>query len=220
MANNGDQEIEVKFMVRDHGALEKRLIAAGAVLVAPRVHEINLRFDTPDWELTSNRRVLRLRQDSRNVLTYKGPAAAGEEVAIRTEIETEVADFGAAQRILEALGYRIAATYEKYRTTYQWDELEAVLDEMPYGDFLEIEGPDTARLQEAAAPCNWIGRRAPTSAIWGCLSITARPTGCRERICPLPRCLNAASRRLIWACATQIKRICSLTSRKVGLFHL
>ncbi|MBN1371681.1 MAG: class IV adenylate cyclase [Anaerolineaceae bacterium] len=151
MANNSDQEIEVKFMIRDHGALEKRLIAAGAVLVAPRVHEINLRFDTPDWELTSNRRVLRLRQDSRNVLTYKGPAAAGEEVAIRTEIETEVADFGAAQRILEALGYRIAATYEKYRTTYQWGELEAVLDEMPYGDFLEIEGPDTARLQEAAA---------------------------------------------------------------------
>jgi adenylate cyclase class 2 len=145
-----DQEIEIKLMLKNRAALESCLVEAGAVLVIPRVHELNLRFDTPDWDLSAGRRVLRLRKDNRSVLTYKGPAAAGEQVAIRTEIETEVADFAAAQRILEALGYRLIATYEKYRTTFDWQGLTVVLDELPYGDFVEIEGPDAASLEKAA----------------------------------------------------------------------
>jgi adenylate cyclase, class 2 len=158
--SSNDQEIEIKLMLRDRATFETRLRSAGAELVAPRVHELNLRFDTSDWDLSAARRVLRLRQDSRSVLTYKGPAALGEQVAIRTEIETEVADFAAAQRILEALGYRVIATYEKYRTTYHWQNLVVVVDEMPYGDFVEIEGPDAASLEAAAAQLNlnWSAR--------------------------------------------------------------
>jgi adenylate cyclase class 2 len=158
--STNDQEIEIKLLLKNRITFEERLLAAGAVLASPRVHELNLRFDTPDWDLSAGRRVLRLRQDSRAVLTYKGPAAAGEEVAVRTEIETEVTDFAAAQRILEALGYRIIATYEKYRTTYHWQGLIVVLDEMPYGDFVEIEGPDAASLEAAAAHfgLNWSAR--------------------------------------------------------------
>lgn len=159
MANN-DQEIEIKLMLKDIAAMEARLIAAGAKCSSPRVHELNVRFDTPDYDLSAARRVLRLRQDSRSVLTYKGPAAIGEQVAIRTEIETEVADFAAAQRILEALGYRVIATYEKFRTTYHWENFEVVLDEMPYGNFIEIEGPDAASLEAAALNLglNWSAR--------------------------------------------------------------
>jgi len=31
--------------------------------------------------------------------------------------------------------------YEKYRTTFTIGSLEVVLDELPYGNFVEIEGP-------------------------------------------------------------------------------
>ena len=50
--------------------------------------------------------------------------------------------------------------YEKYRTTYQLDVVEVALDEMPYGNFLEIEGPDPASIQVAAAVLgiNWDAR--------------------------------------------------------------
>jgi adenylate cyclase class 2 len=37
--------------------------------------------------------------------------------------------------------------YEKYRTEYVLDEVHITLDEMPYGDFTEIEGPNPASIQ-------------------------------------------------------------------------
>jgi adenylate cyclase, class 2 len=146
-----EQEIEVKFPVHSLAAAASRLEANGAVLVAPRVREVNLRFDTADGSLTREHRVLRLRQDAGAVMTYKGAAEAGDEVSARQEIEFHVSDLGAARRLLEALGYIVSVMYEKYRTTYTWGELTIVLDEMPFGSFLEIEGPDAESIRAAAA---------------------------------------------------------------------
>ncbi len=146
-----EQEIEVKFPIRDLPALAGRLDALGARLVVPRVHETNLRYDTPNRALTAARQVLRLRQDNHAVMTFKGPAAPGGEVSDRQEIEFQVSDFTAAQHLLEALGYEVSVMYEKYRTTYALAELVITLDEMPFGCFAEIEGPDAASIQTAAA---------------------------------------------------------------------
>lgn len=158
--SKSEQEIEVKFLVRDLAAIAARLDRLAARLSSPRVHETNLRFDTPDGALTRARRVLRLRQDAASVLTYKGPAAPGEEVSMRQEIEFTVSDFQAARRFLEALGYQVSVTYEKYRTMYALGELAVTLDEMPFGRFIEIEGPDAASIQAAAADLrlDWAAR--------------------------------------------------------------
>lgn len=145
-----EQEIEVKFYVRDLSSVARRLQSAGARLTDPRILETNLRFDTADNELTRTSRVLRLRQDTQAIMTYKGPGKMGESVSIRQEIEFKVSDFQAARHFLEALGYRVAIIYEKYRTTYDLDGLMVTLDEMPYGNFIEIEGPDAGSIQAAA----------------------------------------------------------------------
>jgi adenylate cyclase class 2 len=158
--SKSEQEIEVKFLVHDLSAVAERLRAAGARLSSPRVHETNLRFDTPDGALTRERRVLRLRQDAGSVLTYKGPAAPGQAVSVRQEIEFTVSDFQAARHFLEALGYQVSITYEKYRTMYQFGSLVVTLDEMPFGSFIEIEGPDAESIRTAAAEIhlNWEAR--------------------------------------------------------------
>jgi len=158
--NEKDQEIEVKFYLSDLPKLEQRIQSAGGVRMQARVHESNLRYDLPDGSLTSNHQVLRLRKDVNSILTYKGPSSLGETVNIRQEIETTVGDFAAAQRILEALGYRIAVMYEKWRTTYRLGVLEIVLDEMPFGNFCEIEGPDaeTIRLAANSLHLDWESR--------------------------------------------------------------
>jgi len=148
--NHTDQEIEVKFYLRNLPTLGRRIVEAGGILTQPRVKETNLRFDLPDGSLTADRRVLRLRQDTRNRLTYKGPSAFGAAVNIRQEIETAVADFAATRRILEALGYQVSICYEKWRTSYQLSDVEIVLDELPYGNFCEIEGPDASTIQSIA----------------------------------------------------------------------
>jgi adenylate cyclase class 2 len=148
--SKSDQELEVKFYLSDLPALRARLEAAGAQLFKPRVHEINLRFDTPSGDLTRGYRALRLRQDSEARLTYKGPGELVDGVRSRQELEFTVSDFETARHFLEALGYEVSVMYEKYRATYTLDGVLVTLDEMPYGNFAEIEGPDGASIRKTA----------------------------------------------------------------------
>jgi adenylate cyclase, class 2 len=148
--NTTGQELEVKFFVPDLPRFEKRLADLGAALEQPRVHEVNLRFDTPAEDLSRSYKVLRLRQDTQVRVTYKGPGLEQDGVHQRQELEFSVSDFATAQAVFEALGYQVVVMYEKYRTTYSWNGLEVVLDEMPYGNFVEIEGPDGESIQKAA----------------------------------------------------------------------
>jgi adenylate cyclase class 2 len=155
-----DKELEVKFYLSRRKALEEKLIERGGQLKEPRVLEINLRFDTPDLSLLKSGRLLRLRLDSRARLTYKGIGSVEGGARLRQELEFTVSNFDTARMVFEALGYEVYMMYEKYRATYSLGELEVVLDEMPYGDFLEIEGPDGESIQAAAQrlDLNWDAR--------------------------------------------------------------
>jgi adenylate cyclase class 2 len=155
-----EKETEVKFYLSNPARLFASLERAGAVLVQPRVFEVNLRYDTPKLELSAGARVLRLRQDTEAHLTYKGPGQIIDGVLTRQEIEFTLSDFTAARHFLEALGYEVILTYEKYRQTYAMDDLLISIDEMPYGTFSEIEGLRAAQIQETAARfgLNWSAR--------------------------------------------------------------
>lgn len=144
------QETEVKFYVKDLRRVEERLRALGANVTQARVHETNLRFELPDGSLRKEGRVLRLRMDTQARLTCKGASDRQDGVLSRTEYETTVGDFETAQNILQFLGYLVSATYEKYRTTYEWEGRHVMLDELPFGDFVEIEGPDAKDLEAAS----------------------------------------------------------------------
>ena len=145
-----EHELEVKFYVTHLSALENRIRARGATRMFVRTYEVNLRFDTPARDLTSAKRVLRLRQEAIALMTYKGPSQARDDVTARQEIEFEVSDFQAARHLLEALGYQVEASYEKYRTTYELEGVKITLDELPYGNFCEVEGPDATSIQAVA----------------------------------------------------------------------
>ncbi len=149
MSTNG-QEIEVKFYVRDLPAIEGRFNHLGARLIRPRVFEVNLRYDRPDGSLRREHRVLRLRQSDDVRLTYKGPGSVVDGAMSRQEIEFTVGDFETTKAFLEALDYQIIAMYEKYRTAYELGAVEVLLDELPCGNFVEIEGPDATSIHAAA----------------------------------------------------------------------
>ncbi|HVO43114.1 MAG TPA: class IV adenylate cyclase [Aggregatilineales bacterium] len=139
MANT---ETEVKIKVPDLAAIARRLQALGAELAAPRVYEKNIRYEDAGETLTPAGRVVRLRQDTRARLTYKEPGTLAGKFLTRTELEITVSDFEITDLILQKLGYHSAWIYEKYRTTYTLDGCEVVLDEMPFGALIEIEGDE------------------------------------------------------------------------------
>lgn len=144
------QETEVKFYVLDQQRIITRLQELKARLIQERVHERNIRFDWPDASLKAQGRVLRLRQDTQARLTYKGPSTHAQGVMSRREIEFSVESFESAWDFLGALGYHKLLLYEKYRATYELHDVHVMLDELPYGDFLEIEGENMASIRKAA----------------------------------------------------------------------
>ncbi|MEM9777349.1 MAG: class IV adenylate cyclase, partial [Chloroflexota bacterium] len=139
-------EIEAKFQYDDLSAVRERLIRLGAILKKERVYEKNTVYDDAQQSLKNSRRLIRLRQDEKIKLTFKGDPPAdiqqAAEAKVREEIELELSDFGKMEQILGRLGYEPALVYEKYRETWQVGEVEAVLDEMPYGNFVELEGSE------------------------------------------------------------------------------
>lgn len=134
------REVEVKLHTPDLAAVQRALGAAGAKLVKERVLERNLRYDSADGGLIASGEVLRLRQDAAVKLTHKSHASVESGIVSRLEAEVIVSDFDTMHLILRRLGYRVALVYEKYRTTYELPDAEIVLDELPFGNFTEIEG--------------------------------------------------------------------------------
>jgi adenylate cyclase class 2 len=142
------QEIEVKFALPHLADLRTRLLRLGAHQLSPRTLEVNLRFDDPAGKLAEAGQVLRLRRDRAAHLTYKAPGPVPEE---RLEIDLEIDSLEAGQRLLEALGYRLVAAYEKYREVFRLEQGLVMLDDLPFGHFVEIEAGSISRLKRLAA---------------------------------------------------------------------
>jgi adenylate cyclase class 2 len=133
-------EIEVKFLVEDLATLRNRLIAGGARSKGP-VFESNRRYDDPAGSLQTDRCLLRLRQDQRAHLTFKRPRPTKTAACkVYDEYEVVVENFDRMHLILNAIGLQCVQVYEKRRETFLWGDAVICVDQLPYGNFIEIEG--------------------------------------------------------------------------------
>ena len=168
------RETEVKFCVRNlptppppFGHLPQIprgiLGRLGGDLIQPRTFEVNLQFDTSNGDLTRAGRVLRLRKDELARLTYKDNTQFKGGALTRREIEFVANNFDSAKQFIEALGYEVVFIYEKYRTIYEYKGAHMMLDELPYGNFIEIEGElETLRPIAEELKLDW-DKAIPTS---------------------------------------------------------
>ena len=142
-------------------AFRQRLLAAGAIQTKPRVFERNVRFDTADERLYKELSLLRLRQDTAVTLTFKHTPKdlPPSEAKVREELEVQVSNFDILTEIFQRLGFAPMQVYEKYRETFQWQNVEIVLDELPYGNFVEFEGEEQGiKTAVAHLNLNWSDR--------------------------------------------------------------
>ncbi len=139
MSNSKSQEVEVKLYTPNLSTIQQSLEKLGAILTKERVFERNIRYENVSETFMKKGIVLRMRQDDVARLTYKSGKTIDNGISKRFEAEVEVSDFDTMDTILRLLKFEPYMAYEKYRTTYMLDDAEIVLDEMPYGNFTEIE---------------------------------------------------------------------------------
>lgn len=134
-------EREIKFIGADFNALRGALKAAGADFQG-RYLERNAVFDYPERSLKARGALLRLRLGQTCLLTFKQPGEAGDpDFKVMDEREILVGDFEAALAILEGIGLRPAFWYEKIRERWRFGRVEVDMDQLPFGRFVELEGP-------------------------------------------------------------------------------
>jgi adenylate cyclase, class 2 len=141
-------EIEKKYRLTpvDRESVIDKLKSAPAVLVSEDVEE-NIIY--AGGTLDEQRSLLRLRRTQRGAwLTFKSSLDSVSEIKHRIEEESRVDDPDAVDATLRALGFTVRLVYEKRRMTWTYRAVEIVIDELPFGLYMEIEGAIEA-IQEA-----------------------------------------------------------------------
>lgn len=118
------------------------------------LEEVGARFESADLEentiyggevLGQTGGIVRIRKtQDRSLLTFKRRVENQSDVKQQIEYETEILDADATDRIIRELGLQPKLVYEKKRKTWRLRNAEIVLDELPFGLFMEIEGSITA----------------------------------------------------------------------------
>lgn len=141
-------EVEQKYRVTNPPAIRKCLKALKAKRLASG-HEKNELWDL-QRQVRKKGSVLRLRTfDGRGIFTLKGPKLKSK-FKKRIEVETEV-DPKAVRTMLQLLGFKVVARYEKKREEFKLGPAHVTLDNLgKFGWFVEVEAPEN-QIEKTAA---------------------------------------------------------------------
>jgi len=135
-------EIEKKYRLtlKDRRAIEKRLRKLGSK-PKPLEHEENTIYR--GGNLGFGLRALRLRRvNGAAILTFKERIPTESLIKHQHENETRVNNADATDAILRGVGFEPGLVYEKRRTRWDVGKAKVVIDELPYGLFMEIEASE------------------------------------------------------------------------------
>lgn len=144
MKHKSPLETELKLRIPATAPYRSLLEALGFREITPSQPEISVLWDH-SRELGSGGCALRTRTYAGQTrLTWKGPKIPHALLKIRPEHETGIEDGEALEAILRALGFEPVMSMQKVRAVWQRAEVEACLDETPFGCYLELEGEPQA----------------------------------------------------------------------------
>ena len=149
-------EYEKKYRLTesDYERLERRLDELAAKFEGEATEE-NTIFELT--KLTGNAGVLRVRTvGAKTLLTLKRRIPSESSIKQQIEFETVVGDRTAIRGIIRELGLKPDVVYEKRRKTWSLEDCDVVLDTLPFGLFMEIEGPPSsiAKVESMLQACD------------------------------------------------------------------
>ena len=157
MSVGGARELELKAVVRDAAALEKRLDAAKAPCTFRGLMR-DRRYDRPDRLMLARDEVLRVRTfepsgtgEAHAELTWKGATKRTLGYKEREELQFAVADAAAVAAVLERLGFEVSDAIDRCVAYYRAGKAVVRIEWYPRMDVLaEVEGAP-AEIEKAVA---------------------------------------------------------------------
>lgn len=145
-------EVEVKYQLVFLPKVKKLMDSHGFEFTG-KVFERNFVFDTANNDLQASHKTLRLRILTKDLYHLKGLLTTktrieGSEFKSHDETQTAVDNPTAILQVLKN-AFEKHLEYQKFRSTYYSAslEIEACVDELPFGTFLELEGKTDAALK-------------------------------------------------------------------------
>lgn len=137
-------EIEKKYRLDEISAarVEETLDEFGAIYAGQDLEE-NTIYGGGILDKTLSILRIRITQD-KAVLTFKRRIENDFSVKQQIEYESEFAEVDELREIIRNLGFMPRLIYEKRRKTWHFQDVEVVLDVLPFGIYMEIEGSVTA----------------------------------------------------------------------------
>lgn len=136
-------EMEKKYRLTEaqRATVRQRLLEIGAARKGEEFEENTI---YTGHDLAVGGKVLRLRKVAAGAtLTFKQRLPTSSAIKQQREEETAVANPETMHAILEAVGFSPKLVYEKRRETWLFGSAEIVIDALPFGLFMEIEGNES-----------------------------------------------------------------------------
>ena len=135
-------EKQVKYKINNFDYISKRLIEIEAIFIGGFM-EKTIRYDNDDLKCSNNGIFIRTKSGMKNVLTLKEiPTDSSNTSFERITTEVEVDNINKIGYILEKIGLTKKFIMEKYRLFFKYDNVDILIDELPFGIYLEIKGED------------------------------------------------------------------------------
>jgi len=143
-------EIEGKILEINVSDIEKKLLALGAMKIFDGKLVATI-FDFPDKRFSQREIIVRLRKEGdKTKLTYK-KLLNTDKAKVSEEIEVEVNEYEAMEKILLAIGLEPKRGYPltKHRISYSLDNVHFDFDTFPqFPKYLEIEASDNKIIED------------------------------------------------------------------------
>ena len=141
--NNQDVEIELKFSIKNESETELwKKVELLWFTNMWRKYEKTSMYDNRDFLMQNTNGRIRLRISwEKYELSYKKPIIDDSWIKKEIEYNCDIANPDMLWKILNAMDYYEASSYERYRTTYLdlWESVQVTIDEYPFEIYIEIE---------------------------------------------------------------------------------
>lgn len=143
-----NSEHELRILDVDPATIGQKILEVGGKRIYERTLQRRYTYDTLPKE---RNKWIRLRTNG-SLSTLAVKHVTGEGVSDTKEVEVEISDFQDTALLLKEIGVQSKSYQENYRTLYELEGTEIMVDEWPLiRPYIEIEAPSVALVHQAIA---------------------------------------------------------------------